>query len=188
MASRWTRHGYEAAALALSHSYEPAGRSLIRIQLAHLSIRAADRRLWESSEHGRRRALGRRDDLYRQVAAVLAAQAATVVVDDTGIADLARGAVSRSDLPNQTQQAIDRRRDHAAPGFLRQAVVSAAARDGVEVVTVPAAGLSRVHANCGHENPADDRYLTRPVRCDGCGADYDPDASATVLMLRRANV
>lgn len=184
--SRW-KSPARFAALATAWRADPPDRGEEIAGVLEM-WRAADRRLWESSEHGRRRALGRRDDLYRQVAAVLAAQAATVVVDDTGIADLARGAVSRSDLPNQTQQAIDRRRDHAAPGFLRQAVVSAAARDGVEVVTVPAAGLSRVHANCGHENPADDRYLTRPVRCDGCGADYDPDASATVLMLRRANV
>lgn len=33
---------------------------------------------------------------------------------------------------------------------------------------------------------ADDRYLSPLVRCDGCGRDYDTDASATALMLARA--
>jgi hypothetical protein len=37
-----------------------------------------------------------------------------------------------------------------------------------------------------HENPADDRYMSPVVRCDGCGRDYDTDASATTLMLARA--
>jgi len=48
-------------------------------------------------------------------------------------------------------------------------------------VTVPGAGVVRTcHA------VADDRYLSPLVRCDGCGRDYDTDASATALMLARA--
>lgn len=149
--------------------------------------RSADRKLWESSEHGRSRALGHRNDIYRQIAAAIVAQAAAVVVDDTNIAAISYAAVERSDLPNDTQTAIDRRRTHAAPGMLREALSAAATRDAVPVHTVNAAGLTRIHARCGHENPADDRYLTRPVPCDGCGATYDPDSSATWLMLQRAS-
>jgi transposase len=120
------------------------------------------------------------------VAAALARQCGRVVVDDTGVAALAARARVRSELPHDAQARIDRRRDHAAPGSLREAVVAAASREGVTVEVVPAAGLSRTHARCGHQNPADDRYLSRTVVCDGCGARYDPNRSATVLMLRAA--
>lgn len=149
--------------------------------------RVADRRLWESSEHGRRKALGARDDLYRQIAAAVSTRTSHVVLDDTNISKVSLDAVRRSELPNAVQQGIDRRRDHAAPGMLRTAITAAAKRDGLAVTVVPAAGLSRIHARCGHQNPADDRYLTRPVPCDGCGATYDPDSSATSLMLQRAS-
>lgn len=145
--------------------------------------RGFDRREWERQEHGRGKVLGHRDDLYRQVAAVIAGQAGALVVDDTNIAQIAG---HDTDLPHNVAQRIAHRRTIAAPATLREDTTSACVREGVTVHTVTAAGLSRVHAACGHENPADDRYLTRTVPCDGCGATYDPDASATVLMLARA--
>jgi hypothetical protein len=80
------------------------------------------------------------------------------------------------DVPASLQQRIDRRRFHAAPSRLRDAI-TAAARGG---------GL-RVDVECGHENPADDRYVSPPVICEGCGAEYGPDESATKLMLRAAD-
>jgi hypothetical protein len=70
---------------------------------------------------------------------------------------------------------------------LRDAITAAARGGGVRVHVVAAKGLSRVHAECGHENPADDRYVSPPVICEGCGAEYDPDESATKLMLRAAD-
>ena len=148
--------------------------------------RVADRKLWEGQEHGRRRALAHRDDLYRQVGALLAAQAAHVVVDDINIAAIAGSQRTRDEVPTTLQQAIDRRRHHAAPSRLRDAIASAARRSGGQLGVVAAQGLSRTHAACGHENPADDRYAAPPVTCDGCGVKYDPDASATLLMLRAA--
>lgn len=145
--------------------------------------RQNDRASWERQEHGRAKASGYRTDLYRQVAALIAQTAAVVVVDDMSVRDIAS---LKSDLPNEVEQRIAHRRTVAAPGTLREAVTTACAREGVGVLTVAAAGLSRIHAGCGHENPADGRYAARPVRCDGCGVDYDPDLSATVLMLARA--
>jgi hypothetical protein len=145
--------------------------------------RRPDRALWERQEHGRGKALRHRDDLYKQAAAVFSDQAARIVVDDTSVAAIA---ALPSDLPTEVATRIAHRRTVSAPGTLRAAIVSAATRDGVPVTIVPAAGLTRTHARCGHENPADDRYLTRPVLCDSCGANYDPDASATVLMIQRA--
>lgn len=90
-------------------------------------------------------------------------------------------------MPASLQQRIDRRRFHAAPSHLRDAITAAARGGGLRVDVVAAKGLSRVHAECGHENPADDRYVSPPVICEGCGAEYDPDESATKLMLRAAD-
>lgn len=142
-----------------------------------------DRRRWRQQEHLRGRTLRHRNDMWRNIAAILAAQCGQVVLDDTPISSIARRS---SDLPTDLAAAITRRRVIASPGGLRAAITSACTRAGVPIRTVSAAGLSRIHARCGHENPADDRYASPPVRCDGCGARYDPDRSATTLMLRRA--
>lgn len=149
---------FAALALAWRDAPPPGGEDIAAIME---TWRASDRLGWETCEHGRRRALGYRDDLWRQVAAELAGQAGRIVVDDTGVAALARDAVGRSALPNATQQQIDRRRGAASPGLLREQIVSTARREGVPVVTVSAFDLSRTHARCGHVNPADDRYILR---------------------------
>lgn len=150
------------------------------------SWRRADRLLWQQQGHGRSRALGYRDDLWRQVAHTLVTQCGQIVVDDTNMSTLIRGALECSELPTDRQREIDRRRDHAAPGTLRQTIVAAATRNGVLVTVVPAAGLSRIHAGCGHENRVDSQSQQRLITCSGCGRTYDQDLSATVLMLARA--
>ena len=75
--------------------------------------RSTDRKAWDGQEHRRRRALGHRDDLYRQIGALLAAQSAHVVVDDINIAAIAGSRRARDDVPASLQQRIDRRRLHA---------------------------------------------------------------------------
>ena len=127
-------------------------------------------------------------DLYRQIGALLAAQSAHVVVDDINIAAIAGSRRVRDDVPASLRQRIDRRRFHAAPSRLRDAITAAARGGGLRVDVVAAKGLSRVHAECGHENPADDRdgVVAGLIR-EGCGAEYDPDESATKLMLRAAD-
>ena len=103
------------------------------------------------------------NDLYRQIGALLAAQSAHVVVDDINIAAIAGSRRVRDDVPASLRQRIDRRRFHAAPSRLRDAITAAARGGGLRVDVVAAKGLSRVHAECGHENPADDRYVSPPV-------------------------
>lgn len=179
-ATRWRNPG-RFAALAMAWRDNPPSRGE---QIAYVleSWRAIDKGLWNRQEGGRRKALGHRTDIYRQVAAFIADQAGVVVVDDTSIADIA---ARPTELPNEVEARIARRRGSAAPGELREAVRSAAVRDGVGVEVVAHKGLSRTHAACGHENPADDRYMSVGVVCDGCGRTYDQDLSATLLMLQR---
>lgn len=148
--------------------------------------RRIDRLRWQQQGHGRSRARGYRDDLWRQVAHTLASQCSRIVVDDTSVAEVTRGALERSELPTDRQREIDRRCDHAAPGLLRQAIIAAATREAVPITVVSAAGLSRIHASCGHENQPKTQPRNGVLTCRGCGRPYDPDLSATVLMLERA--
>lgn len=143
--------------------------------------RQIDKRLWDSSEHGRSRALGHRDDLHRNIAAVIAGQAGHVVVDDIDIAGIAAREVV--DVPAAVETMWARRRSVASPGGLREKVVAAAVRDGVPLTVAPHKGLSLSHS-CGHENPVPDGLIPRLVTCEGCGREYDVDRNATWAMLR----
>lgn len=179
---RWRSAARFAALAQAWRADPPAGGRQIADELE--CWRRADRALWERQEHGRGKASRNRDDLYRRVAAALcSAQVGEIVVDDTSIAVLA---ALPSELPAPVAAWAAQRRVAAAPGRLRAAITSAAASRGIPVSVVPAAGLSRIHARCGHDNSADDEGLGPPVVCRGCGASYDPDASATLLMLARA--
>ena len=146
-----------------------------------LTYAKGDMRRWRA-EHGRQAALGCRDDLYRQIGAVFARQAGRLIVDDSSIADLARtGRDDASGIPPEALAAAARRRVIGAPGMLRAFTVQACTRDGVPTPTVPAKNLSAEHT-CGRINTVS----ARPIQCAGCGRSYDPDTSATMIMLRRA--
>ena len=148
------------------------------------SWRRMDRALWERQAHGRRWHLRRRNDLWHNVAAIIARQASHVVLDDMPIAQLAQ--IDNPGLSSEMQHQIQRRRSTASPARLRETIRRACLREGVTVTTVPAAGLSRTHADCGHQN-VNGEYRSRMVWCAGCENTYNPDDSATILMLKRAN-
>lgn len=148
------------------------------------SWRASDKRLWNAQVHTTGKALRRRDDLYRQVAAILADQAGTIVVDDT---DLAEVAASQSDVPAAVTDPAAKRRTYSAPGTLREAIAAAATREGVQVHTVSHKGMSVIHAECGTLNQPGDRFLTALVECEGCGKTYDQDSNALHLVMREAH-
>lgn len=178
--SGW-RSPRQLAQLAWSwHGAAPVGAEQITEQL--MAWRRWDRARWEEISHGRRKALGRRDDAWRRVAAWVAAAASTVVVNDMDLAELARRDAQRENsLPPWVQAVATRQRIHSAPGGLREAIVSASKRDGVAVVVAPAASLSAC-VHCGAVNEG--RSIT--TRCEGCGRDHDRDDAATARMLERA--
>lgn len=176
--SRWES---PARFAALAHWWRDADGPLGEIGQALEAWRAPDRADWERQEHGRQRAIRCRDDLYRQVAVVISSQAGRVVVDDMSVAELAQG--EDLELPAEVERGIRRRRHGVAPGRLRELVAAAARRDGVPVEVVSAANLTVTHRDCGFvsEFPGP----ARPRMCEGCGGRYDPDLSATALMLDR---
>lgn len=176
----WRRPGrFVALGHVLAEDYpdEP-----ITAQIRSWALR--DRPQWAAQASGR--PLRHRDDLYRQVAALVAGQACALVVDDTSIANLMRTRPVPDDVPDAAgplAAAAARRRTTAAPGSLRAATVSACRREGIPVTIVSAAHLSMTHT-CGCIN---EERTAPTILCAGCGAVYDPDTTAPLLMLQRAH-
>lgn len=181
---RWkTRDRFAALALAWRATPPPHGQ---HIAAALEAWRRTDKKLWIGPDFGQRRhAIAARDDLYRRVAALIASQSETVVIDDMDLTKLARS-TNRTEVPPVLQAQAGQRRQVASPARLRLAVIRAATREGCCVIKLAARGLSSIHVECGFSNPSDARDETGRVPCAGCGAVYDPDENAVALMLRRA--
>lgn len=180
--ARW-RSPSRFARLALAYREQPP-RGRDGIVAALDGWRRGDKHRWNQEAHGRRKVLGRRADAYADAAVWIVSTAGRVVVDDTAVSDVARHSPPGPDAPaTALEDAAASQRVHAAPGSLRQRLRITAAREGVEVVEVPHAGITRTHYRCGHLNPADMDYTIRVVTCQGCGQGYDQDASATLTVL-----
>lgn len=178
---KWRAHGRLALIALAWRDFPPTGGADLAAALE--SWRVYDKRVGDAAAFGRRKACRRRGDLYAQIAAVIAGQAGVLVVDDTDIASIAR--LESPDLPAEVETRIARRRGAVAPGGLRARCIASAERDGVPVVRVEAAGLSRIHAACSHDNGPGD--MSRRVVCGGCGRTYDTEVNAVALMLARAS-
>ena len=184
---RLWRSPAQFAALALAWGEDPPpGGTQIAQELE--AWRRHDKRLWEQEAHGREKAIGRRRDAYRRIAAwiTMTEKASRVVVDDADLAVLARKAslTEAPDVPNQAAERAAAQRVDAAPGDLRAALIAAARREGCAIATVPRLGLGRTH-ECGFVNEPDPgRYATAAVvQCQGCGVAYDQDMAAAHSML-----
>jgi hypothetical protein len=159
----------------------PVGEGAAEVVAELLQWQQHDRPRWQREAHGRVKVLDSRDDAYRKVAAWLG-HAGHLILDDTDLSRLA----TRHDahLPAALTQAAARHRTLAAPGRLRQMIRTAAQAHGTPEQVIDHTGTTRTHYQCGHLNPADDRYARgRIVPCDGCGQGYDQDESATLLLL-----
>jgi hypothetical protein len=173
------------AALALAWRDDPR-EGLDGIAEALEAWRAGDRRMWEAEANGRARAVRARREVYRRFAAWTTGVAGRVVIDDSDLAAVQRRPKTGDLLPGVVEDGIAGRRTDVAAGSLREEVVKAAKRDGVEVVKVSHKGGTITHHACGYVHPADGRWLSASVVCDGCGRTFDQDMNATVGMLTRA--
>jgi hypothetical protein len=182
---RWKAPGRLAAVAHAWRDNTPDGAADILAALE--DWRRQDRHLWEWESNERQQITRRRDETYRRVGAWVTSTAGLLIVDDSSIAELRkRGDVAETDrvLPGVAEDAARARAHLVAPGRLRQTVVGAAKTRGVETRTVKAAGLSRTHTACGHDNPPDRRFAAGAVvACLGCGNTYDQDRNAVTAML-----
>lgn len=135
--------------------------------------RRVDVRGWDRQAHGRRRALGHRDDVYRRIAAAVTTQVRRVVVNDMNLTDLAR--ISRAD---EVLMALRRSGEHrvlAAPGKLRDVIASAARRAGIGCEAV--SPKDQVGQLSGNLSGLLFRNRRQRARCEhrwGCGRLWSP--------------
>ncbi|MEY1677676.1 hypothetical protein AB4Z55_26240 [Gordonia sp. ABKF26] len=182
--ARWMSAARFATLESRWREQPPAGAAAIVEALSQW--RRRDVPMWRRQAHSRLKALRRRRDFYRQVAAVVSATAGRVVVDDTSLSQIAAiAALPDGELSREVRQRIAHRRTVAAPGSLRELLIAAATRDGVPVTTVPSAGLITTHPACGHTSTVREVDGDQVV-CHGCGQRFDPYQAATQNMLDRA--
>lgn len=156
----------------------PDGGTEIAVILAQW--KRYDFKLRREQENTRENTLASRDDLYKNVAAVIATQAMTLVIDDTTISKFAAKDEEGEDLPVEIATMLRHRRTVAAPTYLREFSKTAMVREGGTVTEVQSVNLSLEHAACGHVN-------TTAGTCERCTPqEYDTNQSATMLMIRRA--
>lgn len=185
-AARWVR---------LTRQWEdspPAGDGAVDIVAMLTAWAGQDQHLWEWQAHERHQVQGHRNDRWRNVAAWLATMAGRVVVDSTDLTKTRqRGELTDDDpvLPGAQQTRARARAQIVAPGELRATARATAGREGVPVVKVDSAWLSRTCPHCGRVGDADPRYAAAAVvTCPACGKSYDQDRSAARLMLERASM
>lgn len=146
--------------------------------------RARDRHLWLWQTHAHRKALRRRRDGYRVLAATLARQYGTLVVDDTDYAALAR-----KPLPEAKVGAMpmaSRHRVEVAAGELRAILIHAFRSRQRAVIIVPSAYETRTCHQCGAREDDWDTAANLTNWCE-CGATWDQDENAARVMLLRAH-
>jgi hypothetical protein len=160
-----------AATWALAPTFHPEARQ------EALDWAQDDRRSWLAAS-GRRRTAAARKDFYRNVAARLVAQCSLIGLEKLDLAKMSEQ--GKETLPPQAR----RMRVIAAVAELRQAIESAAKREGIRVHHHAGKSSFVCHA-CHHETAVPDRsqlYFT----CGGCGRTHDQDVNAATNLLNAA--
>lgn len=142
--------------------------------------RRKDKHLCDWEAHQRLKCLRRRTDIYRNIARQLADRYETVVFEDMDHRQLAQNAQPEA----ETLDYLHRVRNMAAPGELRSICRSTLGKSRVhEEVTKDS---TREGACCGHVSTwtAQER-AQRVLTCQGCGAEWDQDANAAHVLLKR---
>lgn len=133
------------------------------------SWRRRDKTAWEREANTRRRALARRRNEYRVLAADLARRHQVLVIERINLAEIARRPAPESDRYEKRSPQAQSQRTAAAPGELRKALVEAFAARGGEIVEVEAGLTTRQML---------DRHR------EGSGESVDPGTSRTSKWAR----
>lgn len=133
---------------------------------------------WISNEHekGKRR----RKDFYRNLAADLAKNYKTVIIEDFDLREFSKAAE-----PEETEENYTRRiKNSVSPSELRDAIVSKLGKN--RIVELDAGNTTAEHYKCGHVSawPEKEKKVL-VLKCQGCGDEYDRDSNAARVLLKR---
>jgi gas vesicle protein len=138
----------------------------------------------EIEDNLRAKVIARRNNAFANVAAWLLDTAGLLAIDHFNIARMAR----RPDIAEKDSEAHQAARSNrvlAAPGRLRQSMIDAAGRRGVQVQTIDGT-IAGVHHVCGNELDQDAREQNIMVWCPKCEMMVDQDANALQLLKGRS--
>lgn len=137
--------------------------------------RRADKHLRQGIAGQRRRALGWRRDIYRNLASELCHRYAVIGLEEFDLRRVAR-LETADGLDNELHAAARRNRTVAAVSELRNTLRQKAAVLGAALIEGQGKSTRVCHL-CGHDNAPADRSLLHWA-CTGCGAVWDQDANA----------
>lgn len=142
--------------------------------------RRKDRHLYEWECNQRSTALRRRKDIYRNIAAELAATYHTLVLEDFDLRAFTKNATPEEEVTDHTH----RIRTVAAPHELRSAILGAWAKE--RTMVLPAKDTTRECHVCHHVNTLWRKPEDLVQTCAGCGTSWDQDDNAGRILLQRA--
>jgi transposase len=146
--------------------------------------RRQDVHVREIEDNLRAKVIARRNNAFSNVAAWLLDTAGLLVIDNYNIAKIAKKPDIGQEDP-EAHRAARANRVLAAPGRLRQSMIDASSRRGVQVQTIDGT-ISAIHHVCGHDLDQDERELNVMVWCPHCETMVDQDANALELLRGRA--
>jgi len=141
------------------------------------------RHLYQWATGCARRLDARRTEQRRVLAARLASEYGTIVMDSTDYAAIARRAPAE-ERDEEAAQASRHARRLASPGDMRATIEMAARKRGVSWRLADPAGLSTTCHACGGTCQYDAREHLHHA-CEHCGAVWDQDENAALNLLAR---
>lgn len=138
-----------------------------------------DKRMWQRETGKRDRLIGRRRNLYRQIAAWLGRNYRLIVSDNISLASLAR---ATNDHPQLA--AARANRVLVAPADLRSYTENAAVNYGATFQSITPVSSKLTHYTCGVATVSPEDYAASvTVDCTRCRATYDQDVNMGMLLL-----
>jgi transcription initiation factor IIE alpha subunit len=141
-----------------------------------------DKHLWNWEANLRDQIIKRRREMYRIFAASIAKKYGYVFIEDFNLRSVARKPAPEDGTKGS--KPMDQNRTIAAISTLREAIINACRREGVQVIKVPA-GHTTVECHvCGHKEKFDAAgHIFRT--CPKCKTTWDQDENAAINILNR---
>jgi hypothetical protein len=142
--------------------------------------RKQDAHLYDWESNLRDKVTRRRREAYRVFAAQVARRYKAVILEHFDLRRVARKAAPEGEA--DANQAARHHRTWAAVSTLRQAIIDACEREGLDVITMPSAYTTRTCHQCGSVESWDQAEQILH-RCSQCGDVWDQDRNAAINLL-----
>lgn len=147
------------------------------------SWRIFDKRSKDIIDNTKNKALRRRDDIYRQVAALLSNYYDEFITEDVNYNKVIKQATNDVSVHNELVQRLNKQRSLTAVSVLKTALFSAAQREGLSTTEVSASHITNNHFECDTLNFRVNGEME--ILCQTCHVKYDVDDNAIKHIAAR---